>query len=134
MVGSYDIFEGVRYNQLANHFTIIRFFLYFCQPLSVLNPQDWKICSRFFLPFFLFFQSFTISLFTLYSPLTDGVNTRLSLESIALGVSRTAPSFGLSAVESEISGMSPTTSLRQGVAIGLALASAGMVGLFWPRS
>ena len=32
-----------------------------------------KICSRFFLPFFLLFQSFTISLPTLYSPLTEGV-------------------------------------------------------------
>lgn len=136
MIGSYIIFfKGVQYNQLANHFTIIRFFLYFCRPLSTSNPQDWKICSRFFLPFFLLFQSFTISLPTLYSPLTEGVKTRLSLESIALGVSRTVPTFGLLAVESEISGiMSKASPLRQGVATGMTLASAGVVGFFRPRS
>ena len=132
MIGSYDI-KGVQYNQLANHFTIIRFFLSFCRPLSTLNPQLWKICSKFFLPFFLFFQSFTMSLLTLYSPLTDGVNTRLNLESIALGVSRTVPTFGLSALESEISGMSKASPPRQGVATGLALAT-GVVWRFSTRS
>ena len=59
MIGSYIIFfKGLQYNQLANHFTIIRFFLYFCRPLSTSNPQDWKICSRFFLTILLAFPKF----------------------------------------------------------------------------